>query len=861
MKSKKLTFLIYILSLNLFFTLSASEKIASPEEIIGFKVGQDFKLANWPQILNYFDKLDAASPKVKVLDLGTSTLGRRMIMAVVTSSSNMARLDEIREIQKKLHAPYTLRPEEKEELVKRGKAIVIITCSLHSTEIAASQMSLELAYKLATEENPETQQILEETVLLLIPSVNPDGIDLVYDWYMKYLGTPYEACPMPWLYHHYVGHDNNRDWFMLTQRETQLITKVLYHDWFPLLLYDVHQMGSHGPRFYIPPYYDPINPNLDPLLLRELYVLTSEAALNLTKMGKTGVATNAIFDAWYNMASRASPLRHNVLGILSEAASVRVATPIFIRKNEIRLSRRGFQGSGIQASYLEPWEGGWWKLRDIIDYEETTAFSFLKSIARNKEMYLSNFALFAQRQIEKGKNEPPFAYLVPLDQRDLPTAYKLLEVLQGGGAEIFVAQKSFVADELSYPSKTFIIPSAQPYRAFIKDLMERKAYPVRVTREGTPELPYDEASWTLPLQMGVKVIQVTNPFSTDMKLLRKIETPPTRIKGKGSKYFLFSNQSNNGSILINRLLKKRVKITYSKKTFRLDGRIFSPGTIIIPGNSITLSKLSSLAKDLGVIILATDKSPASESHPLLRPKIGLYQSWVPNMDEGWLRWTLKQFEFPFKLLHNEEIRAGNLSNSYSHIILPSMPSQTLIEGRKEGEVPPRYAGGIGKEGVSSLDNFVQNGGKLIVIGYSADIVLKYLGLPVKNLVDIQSLRRRFYEPLAKSERKESVYCPGSLLKVEINNSHPTAFGLEEQGTIFSYFSPVFAVDKGTAVASFPLYNPLQSGLLINEDKILGKAAAVECLRGKGKVLLLGFKVIHRAQAHGTFKFIFNSLLY
>jgi len=861
MKLKNFICLILLFSTSVFLSLQAEEKIPSPEHILGFKVGQDFKLANWSQITNYFDELVAFSPKAKVFDLGESTLGRRFIMVVISSPSNMARLNEIREIQKKLYDPRRYQPGEKDELIRQGKAVVLVACSIHSTEIASSLMSLELAYKLTSEENPEIKKILEETVLLLIPSVNPDGIDLVYDWYMKHLGTPFEASRMPWLYHHYVGHDNNRDWFMLTQKETQLMTKILYHEWYPLLIYDVHQMGSNGPRFFIPPYHDPINPNLDPLLLREVNILGANAALSLTKEGKTGVATNAIFDAWYGAANRASPLRHNAMGILSEAASANLASPVFIRKDQIRLNRRGFQGNDIQANYLEPWPGGWWRIRDIIDYEEITAFSFLKMIAHNKERYLSNYIFYAQRQIEKGENEPPFAFLFPLNQKDLPTAYKLLQVLQAGGAEIYQAESSFVADEVTYPPNTVIIPLSQPYRAFIKDLLETKSYPKRISLGGTPELPYDESSWTLPLQMGVHIVQVTNPFSVEIRLFREIEVPFSKIKGKGSRYFIFSNQINNGSTLINRLLKDKVKINFAKQPFHLERNLFPPGTIIVPGNNISQSKLSALAKDLGLVIIATDKKPATKMASLGPPKIGIYQSWVPNMDEGWLRWTLEQFEFPFKLIHNEEIRAGNLANSYSHIILPSMRSQSIIEGRKEGEVPPQYSGGLGAEGVSALDSFVREGGKLIVIGYSSDFAIKYLGLPIKNLVDIQSLRRRFYEPKPEEEQKESIYCPGSLLKVEIDDSHPVGFGLEKQGAIFSYFSPVYATEGGVTIASYPPYNPLLSGILLNEEKILKKAVAVESPHGKGKVLLLGFKVIHRAQAHGTFKFLFNALLY
>ncbi|MGB9893415.1 MAG: M14 family zinc carboxypeptidase, partial [Candidatus Saccharicenans sp.] len=506
-----LSLLFSVLSLNFW-----GAEIMSPEKFLGFKVGQDFKLADWKQITEYFRLLDEASERVKVIELGKTTLNRPLIMAIISSEENLTNLDKYNNIQQRLHDPRQLKPEEKSNLIKEGKAVVYISCSIHSTEIAASQMSMELAYKLASENTPETKKILNEVILLLIPSANPDGIDLVTEWYHRVLGTPYEASAMPWLYHYYTGHDDNRDWFMLTQKETQLMAKVLYQEWFPLLVYDIHQMGSNGPRLFLPPYQDPINPNLDPLLLRELYQLTGEAVISLTREGKTGVATNTIFDAWYNMANRAAPLRHNALGILSEAASANLASPIFLRSQDIKVSGGGNE---VQSTYLEPWPGGWWRLRDIVEYEEIVARSFLRTVAEKKERFLENFCMFAERQIEKGLNEPPYAYLIPEDQKDLPAALKLIEVIQKNGAEVHQAAKAFTADGIDYPAGTYVVLLAQPYRAFVKDLLESKAYPLPPGKDPAQYLPYDEASWTLPLQMGVKVVEINNKIDTALSLL------------------------------------------------------------------------------------------------------------------------------------------------------------------------------------------------------------------------------------------------------------------------------------------------------------------------------------------------------
>ncbi len=844
-------FLIIIL-LAVLPALSFEKKISSPQEILGFKIGEDFKLAKWSEITNYCRILAEQSPKVKIITLGKSTLGRDFIMLVISSPENLAQLEKIKEIQRKLHDAGEISEEEAKKLAKEGKAIVLISCSIHSTEIASSLMSMELAYKLAVSEEPDITKILENVVLLIVPSVNPDGIDIVYNWYTKYLGTPYEASPLPRLYHYYTGHDNNRDWFMVTQKETQLLTKVYYHEWFPLVIYDIHQMGRYGPRFFIPPYYNPINPNIDPLLLRELHLITSQMAWDLTRAEKKGVATNVIFDAWYNMANRAAPLRHNVVGILSEAASANIASPIFIRKREIQLKGRGFVNFEPQSGYLDPWPGGWWRIRDIIDYEEIVSFSLLRTVSNRKEEFLYNYYLFGKRQIEKGKSEPPFAYLIPLDQKDYPTALKLLEVLRWGGAKIYRAQSPFIADGVTYPAKTWIIPLAQPYRAFIKDLLESKIYPRREVQKGVLERPYDEASWTLPLQMGVKAIEVINPFQAKLKLIEKIILPRGKILGKGTKYFILPNWTNNEATVINRLLSQKIRPYVVHQSFSIEGKSFAIGAIIIPYSSNAKEIISESISKLGINVYLTNQDIKVKKSKIDFLKLGIYQSWVPNMDEGWLRWVLEKFEFPFKTIHNGEMKAGNLIQRYNTIILPNMSLSTLIKGREE--VPPQYKGGIGQEGIANLEEFILKGGKLITIGHSSDLPIKYFNLQVKNLLSWQDYRKQ-------SMDKNGIFCPGSLLKVKINNSHPIAYGFSTNGAVFFRHSPVFEVKNGKIVASYPNYSPLLSGILENEEELYSKAAIVECILGGGKVVMFGFKPIHRAQAHGTFKFIFNSIFF
>ena len=848
----------------LLIVVSADAQIINPEEAIGFPVGADYKLARWETITGYLRSLAASSDRVILEERGKTTEGLDFVLVLISSPENLVNLDRYKGIQRKLANPQEHSLTELGRLAQEGKAVVMISCNIHSTEIASSQMSMELAYQLATENTPKVEEILDNTILLLIPSANPDGLNMVVDWYERTVNTPYEGARLPWLYHKYTGHDNNRDWFMLTQIETQLVTQILYEEWFPQVVYDVHQMGNRGARFVIPPYFHPVNPNIPPLLQRELALIGAQMALDLTSEGFTGVLSNAVYDTWWHGGFRTVPYRHNMIGILTEAASVNLASPIFQPKSSLRGHRRGLSEYAQQTNFPEPWPGGWWRMRDIIEYEEAAAYSILSIVARQKEMFLANFYKMGLDAVKKGEQEPPRAFLVPMDQRDMNTALKMLQILQRGGVKIHRAHAHFTADGVEYPAGTYVVSMAQPFRAHAKDLLEVQHYPRRIPAPGAPpERPYDIAGWTLPLQMGVKVIKVINVFDADLMLVEEIAEPRGKLHTDGVDFqdavvYAFKNQTNLETVALNRLLQKGGYTIYQQGRENVWKDLRLPrGTIVLKSDRIPGSdsaELRHFAESLGIQIYALNQRVVDLKAKLRQPRLGLYKPWVANMDEGWTRWVLDEHEFPYRNLTDAEIRAGSLVEWYDTIILPDMRASRMIKGHAEGSLPPEYVGGIGLEGVANLRTFVEQGGTLICLNWATEVPIRHFGLEISNVLGSSQSN-------PQKSTAEKFFCPGSLLRVFVETSHPIGYGLEREMAVFFKSGPAFEARGGKRVAAYPNFNPLMSGWIEGEKRIRQKGALWDIKLGKGRVILFGFKPQHRAQSHGTFKLLFNTIYY
>ena len=796
----------------------------APEEILGFRPGADFKLAKWERIEAYFKALEKASPKVKMVYLGKSTLGRPFFMVIISSEENLKNLEQIKRINKTLHSGRPMPESTLEELANKGKAIVAITCTIHSTEVGAALMSTELAYKLVTEE--KYQNILDNVVLLLFPSLNPDGIDIVYDWYYQVLNTPYEASYPVKLYHYYAGHDNNRDWFMGNLKETQLVLPIYYKEYFPLLIYDVHQMGKYGVRFFFPPYKDPINPNIDPWLLREVNLMGTEVARELTRAGKKGVASSAIFDSWYMSANRACPLRHNVMSFLSEAASANYASPIFITPKDLK-NLRGLKGNFVQSSLLQPWRGGWWHLRDIIEYELITATTMLKRIAEKKVYYLKNFYILSKRQIEKGTKEPPYAYIIPAFQKDTASLKQLIMVLLRQGVRVEKAEENFQLDGAHFRKGDYVVRLSQPYRAFIKDLLEIKRFPRIKEGKSKYTYPYDEAAWSLGFLMGVRVVEAREPLRLNKTSEITEKDLSGRIMGTG-KHILLPASSPYSFMVINKAAK-------------------TSGTYIVRDKGEEFyavrktPQVSSLVRELGFSV-KTANLRVDGLKMLLPRKVAIYQSYRPVMQEGWIRFVFDKFGVKYKTVHNDFIRSGALSKEVDVLIIPDLSGHLLIEGRED--VPLKYQGGIKEDGALEIEKFVLNGGTLITIGRSALWAMRRFHLKVKD---------------GRTFGKRKFSSPGSILVAEVNQISSISRGYGPRALVFYDEQPIFECKEGTPILTLPYYDATISGITFNEDIAEGKNILCEVKRGKGKIFLYGFKVVNRAQSVGSFNFLLNAL--
>jgi len=737
-----------------------AQNVPAPKDVIGFTPGDDRKLASWASIVDYFQKLDKASDRMTFQEIGKTTMGVPFVYATISSPENLKQIKRYEDINDKLADPRKIKSSDAaaKALIKQGKTIVLITCGIHSTEVGSTLSSMLIAHRLASSNEPEIQNILKNTIILLVPSLNPDGVDIVKNWYDKTLGTPYEGTTPPELYHKYVGHDNNRDWYAFTQVETQLTVDKIHNVWHPQIVHDIHQQGANGARLFLPPYMAPVEPNVPKQIVEGYTELGNAMAADLRSKGFEGITTNTTYDAW--TPARAYSHYHGGVRILSETASARLASPITVKFEDLRGASGGLDAKKESPNFGPLWKGGEWKLRNITDYMTGASFSLLNHAANNREKWLSRFYEIGKEAVRPRNKGEVLGYRFSVRS----TGVK--EILERGGVVV-----GTVEGGEDQPFDDHYVKLAQPYGNFAKALLEKQTYPDLKNEKGEPIQPYDVTAHTLPL------------------LVRNIAAVP-----------VYELQKEKTSIRLDRLCQ-----------------------------------------------------------PVVKNGVALYRSFIPSMDEGWTRWLLERDLFQcgdvvFKPLINPNVQTARFPDLKT-IIFPDQPTNQILNGYAKGSMPDEYVGGVGKEGVENLKKFVENGGTLVFLNESSNFAIREFKLPVKNVT-------------AGLNRKD-FFIPGSILRTELDTTHPIAKGMPKESIAWFEDSPAFEIQTDPLaltnnfriIAKYPT-DPtkiLLSGWALGAEKIAGKAALVEFAIGKGKIVLFGFRPQYRAQSLATYPLLFNAI--
>lgn len=857
--------LFCLLGITLFLLLPAggrAQVVPAPEDILGFKVGADYHLINYDQAIDYLKKVASVSDRIRLREMGKTTLGLPMYYAIISSADNLASLEKYQEIIKKLSLARGLSPEEARRLSTQGKAVVYIDGGLHASECAPAQHLVQLAYDLVSARDEKTLKILDEVICLLV-FANPDGMNLLADWYHKNVGTPFEVSPLPYLYHYYAGHDNNRDSYLANLKETQHLSKLVNQEWYPVILYNHHQTAPFPARIWIPPNSEPTNPNVHPLIVRWQNLIGSAMGAAFDSEGKEGAISRIVFDTWYPGYVTQVMDSHNIISILTETALYRYATPKFYTVRDFPAE---YQDLTMSAFYPSPWKGGWWRLRDAVDYCLTASRAVLEVAAKYRQELLYNKYKMASDVMARFQKEPPYAWIIPRDQTDPGNLALLLNRMILLGIEVYEAQEDFSCDGLSYPRGTLVIPMSQPFALFAKNMLEEQRYPdlrkypdlwqglVQSRKiEGSPLEAYDMMGWTLSYQFNLKIQAASSPVKAKLNLLQTVTPPAGKVEGSGSTAFLLDHRQNASFVAMNRILKQKGQIAWARKSFIHDGQNYPEGTII--ASSVRRDFMEKLARDLSLKIKACGSRPKVETLEIRAPRLGLYQSWVAVEDEGWTRFILDEHEFSYRSLHDADIKAGRLASQYDTIIIPDHYSpELLLNGYRKGDMPPDYVGGLSERGVNNLKQFVKEGGTLVFLNSSCNLATSQLKPAVRNVLE-------------KAKRDE-FNCSGSILLAEFDRTHPVAYGMDNQQPVvfaescaFDVFPSFDQKNSPRIVAKYAGDNLLLSGWIHGEKLIQQKAAIVEVPLEKGKLILLGFPVQFRAQPRGTFKLLFNSIFY
>ncbi|MGE0592859.1 MAG: M14 metallopeptidase family protein [Vicinamibacterales bacterium] len=878
--------------------------LTSPRQQFGADIGDDYFLATYAQLEEYWRVLDRQSPRMSLVDIGSTAEGRSQWMAVVTAPENHARLDRYRAISRRLATASGLTDAEARALAAEGKAVVWIDGGIHADEVVGSQQLIELVYQLVSRSDAETLRVLRD-VIVLVAHANPDGHALVADWYMQEPDPRRRSLAhVPRLYHKYIGHDNNRDFFLSSQPETTNINRVLYREWFPQIVYDHHQTGPMGTVMFAPPFRDPFNYALDPLVPAMIDMVGSAMQARFVAEGKGGVTTRlgATYSTWWNGGLRTTAYFHNQIGLLTEI--IGSPTPIripFVPERQLP--------AGDLPLPIPPQT---WRFRQSIEYSMTANRAVLDLASRYRETLLLNAYRMGARAIARGSTDSwtttprrlqafgvsggstrprtgldetpqpairfeqalrdprlrdPRGYILPADQPDFPTATKFVDALLKNGVTVLRASAAFEAAGRRYPAGSYVVKTAQAFRAHVLDMFEPQDHPDDRPSPGAPPTPpYDAAGWTLAFQMGVRFDRVLDGFDGPFVELSGAvaPVPPGPVRGvDGASGFLLSHHQNDAFVAVNRLLAAGHAV-YWPADRRSGGAPGGTGAMFVPARPGVLALLRQAAAELGISVTGTRIPPAGEALRVAPVRVGLWDTYGGSVSSGWLRYLLEQYEFPFEVVYPPGLDAGGLRAKYDVLILPdgAVTPRDAAPGPLPADVPAAYRGVVGSvtstRTLPHLRQFVEEGGTLIAMGGST-VVADLLRLSVSN-----GLTEAGFGGRSRPVGADRFYVPGSVLRARVDNTLPLGYGFEPDVDVFYDNSPVFRLDgngPGRQVAWFASATPLRSGWAWGQGLLQGTAMAVDVPLGRGHVVLFGPDVAFRAQPHGTFRFLFNALFF
>jgi hypothetical protein len=870
---------VVLLTLTLFSPVPASA-VDSPETFFGFQPGSDRELLDYEQLIEYLQLLDSASDRLQLSEVGASPQGRPMYVAFISSAENIAALERLREINRRLALESDLDEATRVALVEEGRVFVMATLSMHSSEVGPSQSLPIFAHELVTSSDESLLERLQKVVMMVVPNHNPDGMDMVVHHYLKHKGTKYEGSSLPGIYHQYAGHNINRDFVNLSQADTRVIARLYSRDWLPQVLVEKHQMGSTGPRYFVPPFHDPIAENINKSLWLWSGTFGSNLARDMGEDGLSGVAQHWAFDNYWPGSTETS-LWKNVISFLTEAASCKTARPIFVEPTELSVRGKGLAEYKKSVNMPEPWPGGWWRLGDIVAYELSSFHSVLKTAARNDKEILRFRNEICRKEVAKGRNQAPYYFVLPAQQHDRSALLDLVKLLEEHGVVVKRLTADAQVDGRAFAAGDLLIPLSQPFRAFVKEVMEVQHFPVRhYTPGGEMIRPYDITSWSLPLHRGVTSWQVdTRSLELEAQLESVTAEDLTADIGdlpKLTKALAYPATDNGSYKAAFVALAKGLQVDRLKQGISMDGMDLSAGTFLVSGGH---GKLGELAEESAVPPRVLLQLPAADTVELAPRKIALVETWFHDMDAGWTRFVLDSYSIPYQVLRPADLKEADLE-SFDVVVFPDSDSGVLKEGRYKRanryysrDYPPEYSKGMGEKGLQNLVGFLDKGGIIVSWRQSTGLFMEGLKLKLdkpkkgKGEDDEEPETEQFQLPIRDiTESRKELYVPGTFLAIELLPDHPLTWGMPERSGVFSRGNPVLRTSIPSldmdrrVVAAFPEDDILLSGFAEGEEGLANTPAMVWISKGKGQLVMFSFNPQFRASTPATYKLLFNALL-